>query len=114
MAKLTGREIRELAKDIIARTPGGIRYSALKRQISQMHPETPIKTIAGSVWNLDRVFPGQVLKPSRGLFVWAGQNQLVDQEAAPATIVTRESDFYEPFAEYLKNDLGKLFNQLSR
>jgi len=107
MAKLTVREIRELAKNIVAQVPGGIRYSALTRRISQTHPETPRATIQGSVWDLDKAFPGQVLKPSRGLFVWAGQNESVDQEAATTTAAARESDFYEPFAEYLKTDLGE-------
>ncbi len=107
MAKLTGKEIRELAKKIVAETPSGIRYSALVRQISQMHPETVIGTIHANVWDLDKTFSGQVLKPSRGLFVCAHQNQSEEQEATVTTAPIRESDFYEPFAEWLKTDLDE-------
>jgi len=107
MAKLSGKEIRELAKKIVTETPGGIRYSALVRQISQTHPETPINTIHGNVWDLDKTFSGQVLKPSRGLFVYAGRNPSADQEATVSTAPIRESDFYEPFAEWLKTDLDE-------
>jgi len=107
MAKLNGKEIRELAKRIVTETPGGIRYSALVRQISQTHPETPINTIHGNVWDLDKTFSGQVIKPSRGLFVCAGQNRSGEQEATRTTAAIRESDFYEPFAEWLKTDLDE-------
>jgi hypothetical protein len=107
MAKLSGKEIRELAKKIVRETPGGIRYSALVRQISQTHPETPINTIHGNVWDLDKTFSGQVLKPSRGLFVYAGQYQSEEREAAVTAAPIREGDFYEPFAEWLKTDLDE-------
>jgi len=107
MAKLSGKEIRELARKIVTETPGGIRYSALVRQIAQTHPETPINTIHGNVWDLDKTFSGQVLKPSRGLFVYAGHNWSGEQEATVTTTATRESDFYEPFAEWLKTDLDE-------
>lgn len=108
MAKLTGKEIPELAKEIIAETPGGIRYSSLVRRISQLHPETPENTIHGNVWDLDKTFSGQVLKPSRGLFVHVGEKPMVDQPAVSATgVAVRESDFYEPFAEWLKTDLDE-------
>jgi len=107
MSKLSGKEIRELAKKIVAETPGGIRYSALVRQIAQTHPETPINTIHGNVWDLDKTFSGQVLKPSRGLFVYAGQNQSGAREGTLTIAPARESDFYEPFAEWLKTDLDE-------
>ena len=69
MAKLSGREIQTLAKQIIAENPGGIRYGALVHRISLEHPETPQNTIHGSVWNLAARFPSEVTKPSRGLFL---------------------------------------------
>ena len=41
MAKLTRKQIKELAKSIIASNPGGIRFSSLVDQILQQNPETP-------------------------------------------------------------------------
>lgn len=108
MAKLTGKEIRELAKKLVIETPGGIRYSSLVRRISQEHPETPINTIHGNIWDLDKTFSGQVVKPSRGLFVSASQEQPFDKgTVVPTPPSVRESDFYEPFAEWLKTDLDE-------
>jgi hypothetical protein len=68
MAKLSGKEIKKLARSIVNENPGGIRYSELVEKISQQSPETPKNTVHGSVWNLDTIFPNEIAKPSRGLF----------------------------------------------
>jgi hypothetical protein len=121
MPKLTGNQIRELAKSIIASSPGGIRYNALVQEILRRNPETPENTIHGSVWNLAEKFPNEVSKPSRGLFTPESvpENDTVsvegaEQAGAEQVVVTttvgvkiKESDFYEPFAEWLKNDLDE-------
>jgi len=49
MAKLSIKEIQELGKSIVLSKPEGIRYSALKDEISQKAPETPMNTIGGAV-----------------------------------------------------------------
>ncbi len=114
MAKLTVKQIQELAKSIIAANPGGIRYSALVNQILQLNPETNENTIYGSVWDLDKTFPNEVAKPSRGLFTPAKkiENDIISlgsaEEVGPTGIKIKESDFYEPFAEWLKNDLDEV------
>lgn len=109
MAKLKVKEVQELAKRIIAETPGGIRYAALVKRVQSEHPETPTNTIHGSVWDLDKTFAGQIVKPSRGLFALASDGAFqVPKTASPAPEpATRESDFYESFAEWLKNDLDE-------
>lgn len=114
MAKLTGKQIQQLAKSIIASHPGGIRYSALVNQISQQSPETPENTIHGSVWDLDKTFPDEVAKPSRGLFTPARkpENEVVSvggtEQVAPTGVKVKESDFYDAFADWLKNDLDEV------
>jgi hypothetical protein len=114
MAKLGIQQIRQAAKTIITRNPGGIRYSALVDAISRENPETPINTIHGSVWNLDTVMPTEVSKPSRGLYklvngVSEDGNSLGETEQIAVTGArVRESEFYEPFAEWLKNDLDEV------
>jgi hypothetical protein len=111
MGKLTVQGIRNAARAIIAATAGGIRYSALVEAISRQSPETPRNTIHGAVWNLDSTFPNEIAKPSRGLFtaVQSGSEAVVvgkTEEIATTGIKIKEADFYEPFAELLKNDLG--------
>lgn len=114
MAKLTGKQIRDRAKTIVASHQGGIRYVALVRQIHTEHPETPKNTITGAVWDLDKTFPNEIAKPSRGLFtpLAAGTNDTISvgstEQIAPTGIKVKEADFYESFAEWLKNDLDEV------
>ncbi len=113
MAKLHVQQIRDLARSIIANNPGGIRYSALIKKISQQSPETPKNTIVGSVWNLDATFPNEITKPSRGLFTPISKqgNEVMlaetTEQIATSGEKVKESDFYEPFAQWLKNDLDE-------
>jgi hypothetical protein len=109
MAKLTRKQIKELAKSIIASNPGGIRFKPLVYQILQQNPETPENTIHGSVRDLEKQFPREVGKPSRGLYTPIGtkENDTVSagstEQIAPTTSVK-----VEPFAERLKNDLDEV------
>lgn len=111
MAKLTVQQIRERAKELIAASPGGIRFGVLVKAILQQSPETPSNTIQGSTYNLDSLFPKEIAKPSRGLFtpVQVGTEAIVvgkTEGFAETGAKIRESEFYGPFAELLKNDLG--------
>jgi hypothetical protein len=114
MAKLNIKEIQQLAKSIILSKRGGIRYSALLNEISRQAPETPKNTISGAVWNLQAIFPNEVSKPTRGLFVATSQNEneAVDlgspEQIAPTGGKVKEADFYEPFAKWLKEDLDEV------
>ena len=110
MAKLKVREIQELAKRIISGAPGGIRYAALVARICLEHPDTPKNTVHGAVWDLDKTFAGEIVKPSRGLFTLAAIDSTPTTKPTPCPApesVARESDFYESFAEWLKNDLDE-------
>jgi hypothetical protein len=120
MAKLPVVEIKKLARSIIAAHPGGIRYSELVEQISNKHPETPKNTIHGSVWNLAAVFPDEITKPSRGLFkpASATDGELQEEKVegtttTPSGVKLKESDFYQPFAQWLKNDLDEATSVVS-
>lgn len=114
MAKLNWNGIRENAKSLIALHPGGIRYSELVKAILQEAPETPKNTVAGGIRNLDALFPFDISKPSRGLYKPAnvatdGPLVVADaEEVTPAGLKVKESEFYEPFAQWLKNDLDEV------
>ena len=107
MAKLNTKEIKTMARDLIARSPGGIRYGELVRIILKSNPETSSNTINGCVWNLHEQFPKEIAKPSRGLFMPMGASQNDVPTVAPALKIS-ESDFYEPFAEWLKTELDEV------
>jgi hypothetical protein len=114
MAKLSVQQIKQLARSIIAENPGGIRYSALVERICHQNPETPKNTVHGSVWNLDALFPNEIAKPSRGLFTplakSGGDVPVAEstEQIAETGVKVRESDFYQPFADWLKNDLDEV------
>jgi hypothetical protein len=114
MPKLNVQQIRQLARSIIAASPGGIRYSALVQKISDRSPETPKNTIHGSVWNLRALFPNEIAKPSRGLFtpVSKAEDEAIvvgsTEQTAATGVKVRESDFYQPFAEWLRDDLEEV------
>lgn len=111
MAKLSVKEIQNFALEIVRASPGGIRYRDLVRAIVEANPETPKNTIHGSVWDLATRFPQEVTKPSRGLFMPAnaGHGALEGEGATVSRVMARvrEEDFYEPFAEWLKNELDE-------
>jgi hypothetical protein len=114
MAKLGMQQIRNEARKVIQGEPGGIRYTQLVDRILNDHPETPKNTIHGAVWNLDTVFPNEISKPSRGLFKPAGAEETTDiaeestETITPQGTKVRESDFYTPFSDWLKNDLDEV------
>jgi hypothetical protein len=88
--------------------------------LGQLSPPAPegfgtANTVHGSVWNLDSLFPNEITKPSRGLFTppaKPGGNDTVEvgstEQIAETGIKVKESDFYEPFAQWLKNDLDEV------
>ena len=116
MTKLNIREIQSLALGIVKQNPGGIRYSLLRGQILKSNPETPKNTIAGAIWNLHDRFPREVTKPSRGLFMpvsilESAESTGVEEIGAKTGQIEgspKEQEFYEPFAQYLKNDLDEV------
>ena len=106
--KLGVQELRDLGRQLVRESPDGIRYGELITVILDRYPSTPRNTVQGSIWNLDVQFPDEIHKPTRGLFK--------PGPAVPVLEVTpieprsserpREEAFYEPFADWLKNDAG--------
>jgi hypothetical protein len=109
MAKLKAKEIAEEARNIVLRNPGGIRYGKIVRTISESSPETPIKDIEFGVWRLEKKFPNEIVKPSRGVYApLATPPGVGPGTVQPPPLSVEESDFYAPFADWLKNDLDEV------
>ena len=111
MAVTRREQIRKKALELIASQPAGIRYSQLTALIHEAMPEIPVNTIHGNIWNLDAVFPNKVAKPARGVFQ-AIEFREEEAQPEPAIAVEQaeeakvgEEQFYEPFADWLKNEL---------
>lgn len=106
----TRREsISSKAIEILKENPNGIRYSELIRKIKQEFPYIPTGTIHGTIWQLDSLKPGRVYKAARGLFrhtVFRDKEITEIKQKAPKGVAkTKEEDFYQPFADWLVNEL---------
>jgi hypothetical protein len=97
--------------------PDGLRHSDIVSRISAWDSSIPEGTIFGSIHTLPTDRPGDVYKPSRGLYrhtrfrpAAVATPPAATAQAAPtaATAVApspAEESLYAPFADYLVNDL---------
>ena len=98
--------IRDKAVELLKNNPQGLRYYGLAEELTKYFPDTPENTVYSSVWNIHVTRSKEVYKPTRGLFKYRfSEEEIVEIEKPPST--QREEDFYDPFANYLKNDLGE-------
>jgi hypothetical protein len=109
-----GEMIRDKAVKLLKNNPEGLRYADLHRELMKSFPGTPINTIQGSSWDLHIKRNKEVYKPSRGLFKYKfSQTDLKEKEIEMASDNNdlfanfREENFYGPFANWLKNELGE-------
>jgi hypothetical protein len=107
--KVTKR-IKDKALELLEQFPKGLRYSELHAKISESDPNFKTNTINGNIWNLDAVFPDKVYKPKRGLFRLLKYKPADAESVEVASVVVlatkiNEEDFYEPFADWLTNEI---------
>jgi len=101
-------QITSKAIQALKQNPNGMRYSELVRTLQQEFPSIPVNTIHGTIWDLDVRLPNEIYKPARGLFRHTSfKESQLDEEKQVVTAAERidESAFYEPFANWLVNDL---------
>jgi hypothetical protein len=105
-----GERIAEKAFAALEAEPEGLRYSELVRRVMELDSSFKRNTVHGNVWNFDERFPGRVYKPSRGLFRLTkfrerDTDQLRDEMISKLPEKFKEEDFYEPFADWLVNEM---------
>lgn len=105
MSKLKAREIKEAAREIVLAHSDGIRFKDIVEAVLARYPDAIRTTVETQVANhLVPAYPGELSKPSRGLYVPVTvPSPLPPPPSPPAT--RTESEFYEAFARYLQNDL---------
>jgi len=99
--------IRNKAVELLKDSAQGLRYYELAEELTKYFPDTPENTVYSSVWNIHTTRSKEVYKPARGLFKYrfSDEEEISEIEKPPPTL--REEDFYEPFANWLKSDLGE-------
>lgn len=105
-------KIREILKNKI----DGIRYSELHREIKESLPEVNVNTIHGNLWYLkQKIDSGKIQdisRPEKGVYILSGYleggQRFVREETEDPDLLIRkiiEEDFYQPFADYLVQEL---------
>src|SRR4030042_6383370 len=110
--------IRAKALEILVNEPNGFHYSELMRKVKEALPEAKQNTIHGSLWNLDTTKSEFIYKPARGLFRHVSfketeiEKDIEIAEKKPKGKVSEE-DFYESFADWIKNELEECTKAIS-
>ncbi len=103
-----GEIIRDKAVELIKTNRDGLRFAELQRQLQRSFPDTSKNTIDGASWNIHVTRPDEIFKPSKGLFKAKVMDETGSEKSAePPVPPVREEDFYSPFANWLKSDLGE-------
>ena len=110
--------IRDKAVELIKRNPKGLRWSELIRELGGCFPNIRTKTIIGSAWGIHQTRQSEIYKPTRGLYKYRfeDENQVEQQLETEVQVPPRslsEYQFYGPFADWLKNDLGECTEALT-
>lgn len=109
MSTSTGKVIAK-ASELLASASKGIRYAQLHQEIAAAFPDIPPNTIHGALHKFRTELPSEIYQPAKGLYrhisfreeVTATEVPLPPKPAAPKI---KEEAFYEPFAEWLINEL---------
>jgi hypothetical protein len=103
MATVTTKQILELGRKIVLAHPGGIRFAQIVAQILDACPGANRNAVEGRIANdLVPAYTSELTKPSRGLYKpLRGEVGVV----VPRDGFQCEEEVYEPFAQWLKNDL---------
>ena len=107
MPAVTTKQVRELARGIVLKHPGGIRFAEIVAEIRQSLPDAIKTTVEAQVANsLVADYPSELTKPSRGLYKpLAADGQVSSEILLPVEGFQKEEELYEPFAQWLKNDI---------
>ncbi len=106
-----GDMLRNKAIELLKNNPNGLRGSELVRELRGIFPNVR-DVIRAAIWDLDDKRSREVYKPTRGLFKYRSADE-GNHESPPAPIpitaqkAVQEEEFYEPFASWLKEELGE-------
>ena len=95
------------ALSILESNPNGIRYSQLIDLLHKELKDIPTNTIHGVIWNLEIRVQDKVYKPARGVFRHTKfrEQEIANELNPPKIDKIKEEDFYEPFANWLVNEV---------
>jgi hypothetical protein len=115
---MTIRErVIQKARELISSDEKGVRYSNLARRLKEELPDINLNTIHGTIWNLESRLPQEIYKPARGVFrhIKFKETEPTGVTTAPEPLAEKiaEEQFYEPFADWLINELEECTRAIS-
>ena len=105
------QRVAEAAYKIIKAHPTGIHWADLHRAVRKALPSENPNTIGGSLHHYRSHLHADVVRPDRGIYAIEGFAQADPIPASTpisATAKLKESDLYQPFADWLVNDLEEV------
>ena len=96
------KRVAEAALALIKANPNGIRWADLRRGVIAALPSENTNTIGGSLHHFRNHLPAGITRPDRGVYAMGDGN--TSQELTPVLSKHRETDFYQPFADWLVGD----------
>ena len=117
MATSTAKAIAKV-REMLAEAPEGIRYAQLHKRLCAALPDMPPNTIHGALHKLKQDLPEDVYQPARGLYRHIKYKEeetpeVAEKSAKKTKSKIKEEDFYEPFADWLVNELEECTNAIS-
>jgi hypothetical protein len=104
--------IEAAALAVIKATPTGIHWAEMVRAVSAALPDVNPNTIRGSLHHIANHLPAGVFKPERGIYAYGSESAPPIAEVAIPTRY-REQDFYQPFADWLINEVEEATDAVS-
>ena len=111
-------QIVEKAFEILENSPEGVRYADLVRRVGALGNSFKRQTIRNYVFDLHVQHPCRVYKPYRGLlrltkYLDPETDGLKSESVPKQSKKTKEEEFYEPFADWLVNDIEECTKAIS-
>jgi len=110
MSKTVTERIKDKAFGLLKDNPDGLNFTDLVTLISESDEKLNRNTINSSIRTIVLQYPKKIYKPSRGLFRLVEfkdpETDELKKEVQPEeTKKIKEEDFYEPFSNWLQNDI---------
>ena len=111
-------QVVEKAFEILENSPEGVRYADLVRRVGALDSSFKPAAIRGNVFDLHVQHPDRVYKPYRGLFRLTKYrdpetDELKSERVPKQPKKFKEEEFYQPFADWLVNDVEECTKAIS-
>jgi hypothetical protein len=102
-------QVAHFAAGLIRASADGMRWRDLYYRSIEKFPDTPKNTVVGSLHAFRNKLPPDIVNPSRGIYRIGTESSSEDPQGGipvlPMGKKIRESDFYEAFATWLRDEL---------